>query len=328
MADLTTSFMGIRMSSPVVVGASTFSRKVDKIKQAEELGAGGLVIYSLFQEQIELEAQELKEALMIGSEHFPESLTYFPQLDHSGPREHIMWVEKARKEVKFPLFGSLNATEMGDWTDYAKQLENAGCDGLELNLYSVETDPGTTADDVEEQRLEVVAAVKGAVGIPVAAKISPWYTATANFVARLVEAGADGVVMFNRFYQPTIDPETEKLASTLDLSRPEDTRLPLRWIAILSGQIDADLAASTGIHTGKDVARQILAGAKAVQTVSALYKNGLEHVKTLNRELSDWMDAKGYRFIDEFRGSLNQQHVADLYGFERAQYIRILMGHD
>ena len=328
MANLTTSFMGIELSSPVIVGASTFSRRTDNIKKAQDAGAGALVIYSLFQEQIELEAQELKEALMIGSEHFPESLTYFPQLDHAGPREHVMWVEKARKEVSMPLIGSLNAVSGGNWIEYARMLENAGCNALELNLYTIETDLARTSADIEQQKLDIVAAVKHAVSIPVSVKLSPWFTSIASFAHRVVNAGADGVVLFNRFYQPTIDPDIEMLKTTLDLSRPEDIRLPLRWVAILSPSLDADIAASTGAHSGKDVVRQILAGAKAAQMVSALYQNGLDYIAVVNREISEWMDAKGYRFVDEFRGSLNQKHIPDLYGFERAQYIRILMGHE
>ncbi|OFX14300.1 MAG: hypothetical protein A2Z18_03665, partial [Armatimonadetes bacterium RBG_16_58_9] len=299
MADLTTSFMGISLTSPLIVGASTFSTKVDNYKKAEDLGAGAMVVNSLFQEQIELEREELDEALDIGSEQFAESLTYFPRLEHSGSREHVMWVEKTRKEVAFPLIGSLNATSVGNWIDYAKQLETAGCNALELNLYAVESDPNRGAQQVEKQALEVVGAVKNAVGIPVAVKLSPWYTALANFVIRVVQAGADGIVLFNRFYQPTIDPDSEDLKIDLDLSRPQDTRLPLRWIAILSDTIGADMAASTGINSGEDVASQLLAGAKAVQAVCAFYRNGLDHIAVINSQLNDWMDAKGYARIED-----------------------------
>lgn len=326
MADLSTSYVGIELASPVVVGASTLSRNIDTIKRAEEVGAGALVTYSLFQEQIELEAQELDEALRVGSEHFPESLTYFPQLEHSGAREHVMWVEKARKAVRFPIFGSVNATSVGNWTSYARQLEGAGCDALELNLYSVETDPAKSAADIEDQALDVIAAVKSQVAIPVAVKLSPWYTSVANSTARAVGAGADGLVLFNRFYQPIIDPDRETLRISLDLSTPDEIRLPLRWIAILSGVLDADLAASTGVHTGKDVIRQILAGARAAQCVSTLYRHGLDHIVTMNHEISDWMDSKGYTGIEDFRGKLNQKHVSDPYAFERAQYVRLLLG--
>lgn len=329
MADIRTDFMGIPLRSPIIVGACTISNHVDNIKRAEDAGAGGLVIYSLFQEQVELEAWEIEDELLISSDHFAESLTYFPQLKHAGAREHIMWVEKARKAVKMPLFGSLNAVSLGKWVEYAKQLENAGVNGLELNLYALETDPAKPPSEIEEQSLSVISEVKSSVSIPVAVKLSPWYTSVANFVSRVVQAGADGVVLFNRFYQPTIDPDSESLAIRLALSNPEETRLPLRWIAILSGQLDADFAASTGVHSSRDVIRQILAGAKATQTVSAIYRNGIEHITTMNSALADWMDEKGYEDIDEFRGKLSQKNVSDPYAFERSQYIQLLMNaHD
>ena len=327
MANLNTSFMGIDLTSPVIVGASPVSHKIDNIKKAEDAGAGALVIYSLFQEQIELDTKELDEELMLGSEIFAESLTYLPHMESAGPREHIMWVEKTRKEVKFPLIGSLNATSTGNWTAYAKQLENAGCNGLELNLYALETDLHKTCGEIEEQALEVISSVKSTVSIPVAVKLSPFYTSVAGFAARVARAGADGLVLFNRFYQPIIDPHTESLDIHLSLSKSEDTRLPLRWIAILSGQLDVDLAASTGIHSGDDVVRQLLAGAKAVQTVSAVLENGIDYIATMNSQLSDWMDAKGYKAIDEFRGKLSQKNATDPYAFERAQYIKVLLAH-
>lgn len=328
MADLSTSYMGIPLSSPVVVGASSISRMVDNIKRAQDAGAGALVIKSLFQEQIELEELEFREALLVGSERFPESITYFPQIEYAGPREHIMWVEKTRQAVEFPIFGSLNATSMGNWIEYAKLLESAGCNGLELNIYAVETDQTKSAADIENRALDVVSAVKSSVTIPVAVKLSPYYTAMASVARRMVEAGADGLVLFNRFYQPVIDPETESLKINLDLSTPQEMRLSLRWIAILSGSVGADLAASTGVHSGADVARQLLAGAQVTQTVSAVLKNGIDYVGKMNQELASWMDAKGYGSIDQFRGKLSQKNMADPFAFERAQYVRLLLGHD
>ena len=325
MADLSTSFMGIELTSPVVVGACALSKSIDNIKKAESAGAGAAVMYSLFQEQLELDAEELDEALTIGADSFAESLTYFPHLDYAGSREHIMWVEKTRKAVGFPIIGSLNAVSTGNWIGYAQQLESAGCNGLELNLYSVETNPEWNAEDVEKRQLDVVSAVKASVKIPVAVKIGPWYTAVANFALRAVEAGADALVLFNRFYQPIIDADNQALRISLDLSRPEDIRLPLRWIAILSGELNADLVASTGVHSGKDVVRQLLAGAKVAQTVSALYKNGIDYVAVMNREISNWMDDKGYSTIEAFRGKVNQKQVPDPYAFERAQYVKLLL---
>ena len=327
MADLHTSFMGVQMSSPVVVGASSISQKIDNIKKAEDAGAGGLVIYSLFQEQIEIDTQELDEELALGSDVYSESLTYLPHLESAGPREHIMWTEKARKAVKFPLFGSLNATSPGNWLEYAKLLENAGCDGLELNLYSLETNPSKTGEEIEKQAIEVITSVKSAISIPVAVKLSPFYTSIANFASKVAGTGVDGMVLFNRFYQPTIDPDKQALSTELVLSSSDEMRLPMRWIAILSSQLDIDLASSTGVHSGWDVVRQLLAGAQAAQVVSALYRNGIGFISTMNWQISDWMDAKGYKSIDDFRGKLNQKHVSDPYAFERAQYIKLLLGH-
>ena len=327
MADLHTSFMGVQMNSPVVVGASSISQKIDNIKKAEDAGAGGLVIYSLFQEQIELDTQELDEELALGSDVYSESLTYLPHLESAGPREHIMWTEKTRKAVKFPLFGSLNATSTGNWLEYAKLLENAGCDGLELNLYSLETNPVKTGEEIEKQAIEVIASVKSAISIPVAVKLSPFYTSIANFASKVAQTGVDGMVLFNRFYQPTIDPDKQALSTELVLSSSDEMRLPLRWIAILSSQLDIDLASSTGVHSGWDVVKQLLAGAHAAQVVSALYRNGIGFISTMNWQISDWMDAKGYKSIDDFRGNLSQKNVSDPYAFERAQYIRLLLGH-
>ncbi|MEN6357363.1 MAG: dihydroorotate dehydrogenase-like protein [Armatimonadota bacterium] len=326
MADIGTTYMGIKLSSPIIVGASTWSHKIDNIKKAEDAGAGALVIHSLFQEEIELEREELEEDLTAHSEEFAEALTYFPHMDHSGPREHVMWVEKARKEVELPLIGSINAISKGDWIQYAKLLEQAGCNALELNLYAIETDPNKNAGDVENQALDIVRSVKSEVSIPVAIKLSPFYTALANFTNRVVEAGADGLVLFNRFYQPFIDPEHERIVTNLDFSRSEDTRLPLRWIGILSDGLNVDLAASTGVKTAQDIARHLLAGAKAVQCVSTLYENGLSHITTMNSELSNWMGTHGYGGIEDFRGKLSHKNVGDPYAFERAQYIQLLLG--
>ncbi|MCE5323873.1 dihydroorotate dehydrogenase-like protein [bacterium] len=326
MADISTTYMGIELTSPVIVGASTWSHKVDNIKRAQDAGAGALVIHSLFQEQIELEREELEEDLTAHGEEFAEALSYFPHMEHAGPREHIMWVEKARKLVDMPLIGSINAISEGDWVQYAKLLEQAGCNALELNLYAIETDPNKNAADVENQALDIVNSVISEVSVPVAVKLSPFYTALANFAYKVVDAGADALVLFNRFYQPFIDPEHERIVISLDFSRSEDTRLPLRWIGILSDGLNTDLAASTGVKTAMDIARHLLAGAKAVQCVSTLYENGLSHIAIMNSELSNWMDAHGYGGIEDFRGKLSHKNVSDPYAFERAQYIQLLLG--
>lgn len=326
MADISTSFMGLELNSPVVVGAGPVSKKLENIKIAEDAGAGALVIHSLFQEQIEIETEELETSLMIGSYLFPEALTYFPILDHSGAREHIMWVEKARKMVKMPLIGSLNAISMGNWLEYAKQLQKAGCDALELNLYSIETDPNKKADDIEKHALEIINDIVDEVSIPVCVKLTPWYTAIAEFVSQIGSSGAKGIVLFNRFYQPCIDTDTETLKVNLELSRAEDNRLPLRWTAILSGTTDMDIATSTGVQSGDDVVKQLLAGARAAQTVSAVLKYGEGYITRMNEDICAWMDKKGYSTVEDFRGKLNQKHVVDPHEFERIQYVNIMMG--
>lgn len=326
MADISTSYMGIKLKSPVIVGAGPVSKRIESIKKAEDAGAGAIVLHSLFQEQIENEIEELEAALMIGSYLFSEALTYFPILEHSGAREHVMWVEKTRKAVKMPMIGSLNANELGNWLEYAKVLQNAGCDALELNVYSVETDPTKNAEEVEKRTLDIVQEVVGEISIPVSVKLSPYYTAIAEFVTRISKSGIKGIVLFNRFYQPSIDIETETLKVDIDLSRPEENRLPLRWTAILSGLVDTDIVTSTGVHSGGDVIKQLLAGAKAAQSVSAIVKYGEGYITRMNDEISDWMDKRGYGSIEDFRGKLNQRNVANPFEFERIQYVNMLMG--
>lgn len=324
MANLSTTFLGLNLQSPVLVGASPISKRIENIQAAEEAGTAGVVIYSLFQEQIELERLVLDEALNVGSESFPEAITYFPRMEHAGPREHIMWVEKTRKHVKFPLIGSLNAASVGNWVDYAKQLENAGCDALELNLYALQTDPEKNSEQIEQEHLDVISSVKSKVSIPVAVKLSPFYTALANFSRRAVSAGADGLVLFNRFYQPFIDTDREKWLDEVTYSLPQEQRLPVRWIAILSGALETDIAATTGVYSGKDAVRYILAGAKVVQTASALLERGVAHVAQINAEIVAWMEAKGYSSLDDFRGKLSLRTVADQFMLERVHYLGVL----
>lgn len=324
MAALNTSYMGLSLTSPIIVGASNLSKKVDNIKKAEEAGAGALVINSLFQEQIERESADLHDELLIGSERFPEALSYFPQLDYSDSREHMMWIEKARKEVSMPLIGSLNAVSVGSWIKYAKEFENAGCNALELNLFNLETAIHKLPSDIEYYQLEIIEAVVSEVKIPVAVKLGPWYTSISYFSNRAVKAGAKGLVFFNRFYQPIIDPCKEEFSLNLELSSPEDTRLPLRWIGLLSGELQIDIAASSGVYSAKEASMHLLAGAKAVQCVSTLFINGIEYIAEINKELSCWMDEKGYSSISDFNGKLSQSKVKDSQGFIRAQYASVL----
>jgi dihydroorotate dehydrogenase (fumarate) len=325
MTNLKTTFMGIELDNPFVVAASSISSYIERIEMAEKAGAGALVIRSLFEEQIMMEAQRLEEELAVGSESFPEALTYFPDIDHGGADEHLMWVEKARKVVKMPLFASLNAVTPGAWTKYARQLEGTGIDGLELNVYAVATDPRKSSAEIEKELYEIVESVLSEVKIPVSVKLSSFYTSPLNVVHELAKRGVQGVVLFNRFLQPDIDPAEETLKREMVLSSPEEMKIPLRHIALLYGRIDCDLAITTGVHSGLDVAKALLAGANVVQTASALLKNGIPYLSTMLRELEGWMSDKGYENLKAFRGKLSQRQAEDPFAFERAQYIKLLM---
>jgi len=325
MPDLKTTYMGIPLHSPIVVGASSVSGMLDKIKMAEQVGAGALVIRSLFEEQIQFDALRMEESLAVGSDSFAEALTYFPNMKHGDAKEHLMWVEKARKAVAFPLLASLNAVSPGVWIEYARQLEGTGVNGLELNVYSVAADARRSGTAIEVALFDVVEAVKQQVKIPLAIKLSPFYTSVAYIASELDKRGAASLVLFNRFLQPDIDPATESLSSEMVLSGPEELKLPLRWTALLYGRIKAELALSTGVHSGTDVAKGLLAGATVVQTASAVIKHGLPYVSTMLRQLEEWMTEKGYASVADFRGKLSQKQAADPFAFERAQYVRLLL---
>jgi dihydroorotate dehydrogenase (fumarate) len=325
MADLKTTYMGIPLNSPLIVAASTLSSLTDRIVLAEQAGAGALVIRSLFEEQIQLDALHLEESLAVGGESFAEAVSYFPKIRHGEADEHVMWVEKARKAVKMPLIASLNAVSPGAWTKYARQLEGTGVDGLELNVYSVETNPRRTSAEVEKSLVETVESVKKEVKIPVSVKLSPYYTSVASVAAALDKAGVGALVLFNRFLQPDIDPAAEAATSDMVYSTPHEMRLPLRWVALLHGRIRADLALNTGVHSGLDAAKALLAGATVVQVASALLTNGIPYLSTMTRQLEGWMTEKGYSRLADFRGKLSQKQIADPLVFERAQYVKLLL---
>ncbi len=325
MTDLKTSYMGISLKTPVVVAASSISSMIDRIKAAEGAGAGALVIRSLFEEQILFDALQMEEDLSVGGDIFPEALSYFPQLSHGDASEHLMWVEKTRAEVSIPLIASLNAITPGAWTRYAKQLEDTGVDGLELNLYAVATNLQKPGAEIERSLYDTVEAVMGEVQIPIAVKLSPFYTSTANVAAELDKRGVAALVLFNRFLQPDIDPISESLIHEMAYSTPSEIKLPLRWVALLHGRVTSDLALNTGVHSGLDVAKAILAGATVVQTASALLQQGIPFVSTMLRELEGWMGEHDYANLDAFRGKTSQMKVEDPFAFERAQYVRLLM---
>ncbi|MGD2161990.1 MAG: dihydroorotate dehydrogenase-like protein [Anaerolineales bacterium] len=326
MANLKTTYMGIDVDSPLLIAASSISSYIDRIKLAEQAGAGLLVIRSLFEEQIQMEAQRFEESLSVGAESYPEALSYFPDIEHGDADEHLMWVEKTRAEVELPLIASLNAISLGSWTKYAKQLESTGVQGLELNVYSIAANPKRTAKDVEKELYEIVEAVTGEVDIPVSVKLSPYYSSMANVAAELSRRGADALVLFNRFLQPDIDPLTEELVQEMVYSSPEEMKLPLRWVALLYGRLDSELALNTGVHSGHDAAKALLAGAQVIQVASALLENGIPYLSTMLRELEDWMEEHSYGELADFRGKMSQKEVADPLAFERAQYVKLLLG--
>lgn len=325
MTDLKTTYMGIALETPILIAASSISNYIDRIKAAESAGAGALVIRSLFEEQILFDAMRMEEDLSVGADVFPEALSYFPDLKHGEADEHLMWVEKTRAQVKMPLIASLNAISPGAWTKYAKQLENTGVDGLELNVYAVATNPAMSGAEVEKKLYETVDAVLSEVKIPVSIKLSPFYTSTVNVASELDKRGVKALVLFNRFLQPDIDPQSESLVNEMEYSSAKDIKIPLRWVALLYGRLKCDLALNTGVHSGLDAAKALLAGATVIQTASALLKNGIPFLSSMLRELEGWMGEHGYEKLPDLRGKMSQREIDDPFAFERAQYVKLLL---
>jgi len=322
--NLKTSYMGIELANPFVVAASSISSMVDRIEMAQKAGAGALVIRSLFEEQIQHDALRLDEALAVGSERFAESISDCPERKHGGASEHLKWIEKSRQAVSMPLIASLNAASPGGWSRYARQLEATGVNGLELNVYAVPTDPQRTGPEIEQELYEIIESVVSEVKIPVAVKLSPFYSSLPNVASELAKRKVAALVLFNRFLQPDINPISEGLQNEMVFSTPAEIKLPLRWIALLYGRIDCDLILNTGVHSGLDAAKAILAGATAIQSASALVKNGIPYLSTMLREFENWMQERGYESPDDFRGKLSQVESDDPFSFERAQYIKLL----
>lgn len=325
MIDLSTTYLGIPLKNPLVVGASSISAHVDKVKMAQDAGAGALVIRSLFEEQVQLDGLRMAERLSAGGESFAEALSYFPSVQYGGAKEHLMWVERTRKAVNLPLIASLNAVSPGTWTEYARMLADTGVDALELNYYLVATDLTRSGADIEKALFDTVEQVRAAVKIPISVKLSPYYTSVANVVSELEKRRVEGVVLFNRFLQPDIDPDRESLFLEMVYSTPAELKLPLRWIALLHGRTTLDLILSTGAHRDKDVIRALLAGASAVQMVATLLQNGIHYLSTVLLGIQNWMFERGYRTLSDFRGNLSQKNCDDPFVFERAQYVNLLL---
>jgi dihydroorotate dehydrogenase (fumarate) len=324
--DLTTNYMGLQLRSPLVPAASPLSENIDNIKRMEDAGAGAVVMHSLFEEQLRLEQHELHHHLTYGTESFAEALTYFPEPSsfRVGPETYLDHVRKAKEAVKIPIVASLNGIDVGSWISYAHEIEQAGADALELNVYYVPTDVNMTGEQIEQTYIDILQAVKAKTTMPVAVKLSPYFTNTAHMAKRLDEAGADALVLFNRFYQPDINLETLEVEPNVLLSTPQSMRLPLRWIAILYGRIEANLAATSGIHHGQDVVKMLMAGADITMLCSVLLRHGIDHIGKIEEELLKWMEEQEYESITQLKGSMSQQHCPNPSEFERAQYMRSL----
>lgn len=327
--DLTTNYLGLELKNPIVPSAGPLSRELDNIKLMEDSGAAAVVMYSLFEEQIEHESLELYHHTSYHTESYAESLSYFPETVEFkvGPEEYLEQIRKAKQAVSIPVIASLNGKSSGGWTSYAKKMEEAGADALELNIYNLATDLKVNGADIEKRYVEVVKEVASSVNIPVAVKIGPFFSSIANMTEQLSDAGAKGIVMFNRFYQPDIDLENLEVVPNVMLSTPMAMRLPLRWIAILYGRIGADLAATSGIYNEKDVLKMIMAGAKVTQMLSCLLKFGIRHITDVLTRMKYWMEVNEYESLEQMRGSMSYINAPNPSQFERANYMKVLQSY-
>lgn len=326
MTDLTTTYLGLNLKNPLVASASPLSKKIESVQRLEQAGIGAIVMYSLFEEQIIHESLELDHYLTRGTHSFAEAQTYLPDLGtyNMGPDQYLDHLAALKKAVSVPVIGSLNGVSKGGWVRYARFMQDAGADAVELNMYYLSADPDLSGQELEDNYVDLVAEVKASLKIPLAVKLSPFFTSLPNFARRLVIAGADGLVLFNRFYQPDFDLEALEVTQSLELSDSKDLLLPLRWIAILYGKVEADLALTSGIHTAQDVLKAMMAGAKVAMTASALLRDGYSRIPAILNDLKAWMEAHEYVSIRQMQGSMSQQAVAEPAAFERANYIKIL----
>lgn len=324
--DLSTTYLGLKLSSPLMPGASPLVDNLDNVKALQDAGASAIVLRSLFEEQIDREAKAEYAHLKRHEDVFAEAASFFPEsADYAlGPQEYLEHIRKVKETTKLPVIASLNGTQIGGWVEYANLIQQAGADALELNLYHLATDAAVSGEEVETDLLEIIRTVKAGVKIPVAVKLSPFFSSLASFAKEIEATGADGLVLFNRFYQPDIDLDALEVVPKLDLSTPEELRLRLRWLAIIFGQVKLPLACSGGVHSGADAAKAILAGASAVQVVSALLKHGPSHLATIRAGLERVLIEKEYESVSQLRGALSLQNCPDPAAFERANYLKVL----
>jgi len=329
MMDLTTSYLGMQLKNPVVASSSPLSQKVETALKLQEAGVSAIVMYSLFEEQIMRESLIHHEDLMRGTDSFAEALNYLPDFGQYtiGPDSYIDHVRNIKKALEIPIIGSLNGVSNTGWIDYAQKIEDAGIDALELNIYNLPTDIDLTSSELEEQYLRLVASIREKVNIPLAVKLSPYITAMPNFVKRLQETGIDGLVLFNRFYQPDFDLEELEVFPNLILSSSDEMRLPLRWIAILYGRVKVDFALTSGVHTAQDVLKAVMAGASVTTIASEFLQNGIDSAAIILSELKEWMIEHEYESINQMKGSMSQGAVALPQNFERANYMKVLSSY-
>ena len=327
--NLNTTYMGLPLKNPIVPSASPLSKSIDNIRRMEDAGAAAITMYSLFEEQIEFESAQLNYFMNYGTDSFAEALTYFPKSSeyNLGPEQYLEHVAKAKAAVDIPVIASLNGVSDGGWIDYATKIQEAGADGIEVNLYFIPTNPNLTCGEVEHIYLDVLNNVKQHVTIPVAMKLSPYFTAMPRIAHALDIAGADALVLFNRFYQPDLDIEELSVGPHLVLSTSDELRLPMRWIAILYSRVQCSLALTTGVHTVEDAVKAVMAGADVANTTSALLHHGIDHITTLVDGFARWMDEHEYESVDQMKGSLSQRNVAEPAAFERANYMKTLQSY-
>ena len=327
--NLTTNYLGLPLKNPVVASSSPLSHTVESIRRLEDAGAAAVVMYSLFEEQIGFDSYYIDYHLTQGIDSYAESISYFPDMQsyNVGPDAYMELIRRAKEAVDIPIVGSLNGASVGGWTDYAALIEEAGADALELNVYYVPTNTEISGVEVEVLYLDILSAVRQAVNIPVAVKLSPFFSSIANMSSRLADHGADGLVLFNRFYQPDFDLENLEVAPRLVLSNSNELRLPLRWVAILYGRLDADLAITTGIHTSQDVIKGLMAGAKVTMMASELLQNGVRRIGQVLNEVTTWLTEHEYESVMQMIGAMSQKHCAEPAAFERANYMKMLQSY-
>jgi dihydroorotate dehydrogenase (fumarate) len=328
--DLTTTYMGLELKNPLVVSAGPLQKNLDNIRHMEEAGAAAVVMYSLFEEQINHESKQLDYYISRSTNTFAEVNSYFPEFEsyNTGPTGYLEEIAAAKEAVSIPIIGSLNGVSPGGWTDYAQKIAEAGADALELNIYYLVNDPNITSLELEDVYVSLVKDIRAKVSIPLAVKLSPFFTTLPRFANQLAEAGADGLVLFNRFYQPDFNLEELEVVPNLTLSTSFDVRLPLRWIAMLYKRVPVDFAATSGIHTADDVFKTMMAGASVAMLTSSLLKFGISHLATILQNMQSWMTEKEYESIAQMKGSMSQQAVAEPAAFERANYMKVLKSFD